>query len=217
MSETNTSNIKANDYVVMVKTVPSLTPMKVGDTYKVVEVNNFDVATITNDTSNVTYYISVNTLNEYFQKVEQTNRPAKHIEVEGVEDSTEIQNYVSLHDVEGLLDGGRIIIMTVFDKCTIVAVQLTTGFVIVESSSCVDPENYSSEMGIEQCLNKIISKVYELQAFTLQYDLAVDALINDEKSLMTLYGDELKFRFTTDDGGYDYCTGDCSDCENDEC
>lgn len=57
---------------------------------------------------------------------------------------------------------------TMGDATTVVRCVLRNGFVIVESSSCVDPANYSEEMGTEICLNKIKDKIWELLGFLLQ-------------------------------------------------
>lgn len=57
--------------------------------------------------------------------------------------------------------------MTMFNKTTIVICQLKNGFVIVESSSCVDPENYDAEVGYEICMNRIANKIWELKGFQL--------------------------------------------------
>lgn len=54
------------------------------------------------------------------------------------------------------------------DRTTVVRCILRNGFEIVESSSCVDPENYSKELGEEICMNKIRDKVWELLGFLLQ-------------------------------------------------
>lgn len=37
--------------------------------------------------------------------------------------------------------------MTVFGKCTVVACKLPSGFVLVESSACISPENYDQALG----------------------------------------------------------------------
>lgn len=54
------------------------------------------------------------------------------------------------------------------DKTTIVHATLVNGFTITESSSCVDPSNYSQKIGIEICLKRIENKVWELLGFLLQ-------------------------------------------------
>ena len=45
---------------------------------------------------------------------------------------------------------------------------LKNGFEIVESSSCVSPENYDEAMGREICMEKIKDKVWMLLGFLLQ-------------------------------------------------
>jgi hypothetical protein len=46
------------------------------------------------------------------------------------------------------------------------------GFEIVESSSCVDKENYSEELGVEICMEKIRDKIWMLLGFLLQTDVS---------------------------------------------
>lgn len=57
---------------------------------------------------------------------------------------------------------------TMGDCTTVVRCVLRNGFVIVESSSCVDPANYSEDMGHEVCMDKIKDKIWELLGFLLQ-------------------------------------------------
>lgn len=57
---------------------------------------------------------------------------------------------------------------TMGDRTTVVRCVLRNGFEIVESSSCVDPKNYSEQMGHDICMNKIKDKIWELLGFLLQ-------------------------------------------------
>lgn len=57
---------------------------------------------------------------------------------------------------------------TMGDRTTVVRCVLRNGFEIVESSSCVDPKNYSEQMGHDICMNKIKDKILELLGFLLQ-------------------------------------------------
>lgn len=57
---------------------------------------------------------------------------------------------------------------TMGENTTVVRCVLKNGFVIVESSSCVDPANYSEKMGTEICMGKIKDKIWELLGFLLQ-------------------------------------------------
>ena len=59
-------------------------------------------------------------------------------------------------------------VTTMGEKTTVVRAVLRNGFEIVESSSCVSPENYDEELGAEICLEKIRDKVWFLLGFLLQ-------------------------------------------------
>lgn len=54
------------------------------------------------------------------------------------------------------------------NKTTVVHAVLKNGFTITESSSCVDPENYSKEIGVNICMERIADKIWELLGFMLQ-------------------------------------------------
>lgn len=59
-------------------------------------------------------------------------------------------------------------VQTVFGKCTVMACKLKNGFIIVESSACVDPSNYDFNMGVEICEERIKNKLWELEGYKLQ-------------------------------------------------
>ena len=59
-------------------------------------------------------------------------------------------------------------ILTLGDKTTVVKATLANDFVIVESSSCVDPANYDEALGADICLGRIKSLVWNLLGFLLQ-------------------------------------------------
>lgn len=59
-------------------------------------------------------------------------------------------------------------VMTLGENTTVVRCVLKNGFVIVESSSCVDPENYSEEIGYNICMEKVRNEVWKLLGFLLQ-------------------------------------------------
>lgn len=56
-------------------------------------------------------------------------------------------------------------------KHTIVAVKLYNGFTIVETTTCVDPKNYSEKIGAEVALGRIKNQIWHLLGFQLQDDL----------------------------------------------
>ena len=59
-------------------------------------------------------------------------------------------------------------VSTIGDKTTLVRAILVNGFEIVESTGCVDKDNYSEDIGAEICLNKIKDKIWYLLGFLLQ-------------------------------------------------
>lgn len=54
-------------------------------------------------------------------------------------------------------------------KTTIVHACLKNGFEVVESSSCVDPKNYSEEVGKTICLGRVKNQTWHLLGFVLQW------------------------------------------------
>jgi len=54
------------------------------------------------------------------------------------------------------------------EKTTVVKATCVNGFVLVESSSCVDPANYDTAIGRDICLNKIKDKLWFCLGFLLQ-------------------------------------------------
>ena len=58
--------------------------------------------------------------------------------------------------------------MTMGEKTTVTQITLKNGFIITESSSCVDPKNYSMEIGESINLEHAKNKIWELLGFLLQ-------------------------------------------------
>ena len=80
---------------------------------------------------------------------------------------------------------------TLGEKTTVVRAALRNGFEIVESSSCVSPENYDEAMGREICLEKIRDKVWMLLGFLLQtavHGCAVTPEVVDEEDYRSTPG-----------------------------
>ena len=53
-------------------------------------------------------------------------------------------------------------------KTTIVNAALINGYTLTEASSCVDPANYSVEIGTKICLERIENQIWGLLGFLLQ-------------------------------------------------
>lgn len=58
---------------------------------------------------------------------------------------------------------------TFSEKTTIVNVKTITGFELIETSSCVDPKNYSKKLGTINALEKANSKIWDYLGFVLQW------------------------------------------------
>lgn len=52
--------------------------------------------------------------------------------------------------------------------CTYVTVRMKNGFTLRESTTCVDPKNYSEEIGKRVCLKRIEDKIWFLLGYALQ-------------------------------------------------
>lgn len=105
------------------------------------------------------------------------------------------KNTVTQSVIDELMESCDIAVTTAFDKCTIVACKLPNGFVIVESSSCVDPANYDEDMGVDICMKNIEKKLWELEGYLLQNQLYMDGITFDNDD------DDLE------------CDGDCENCD----
>lgn len=58
--------------------------------------------------------------------------------------------------------------ITMGEKTTVVRATLVNGYEIVKASACVDPANYSEEIGKEICLEKIKDEIWSYLGFLLQ-------------------------------------------------
>jgi hypothetical protein len=78
------------------------------------------------------------------------------------------KNTVTAAQVKGLMAAAEVETTTLFGKVTVVAVKLPNGFVLVESSGCVDPANYDKDIGVACCMKRIEDKVWMLEGYALQ-------------------------------------------------
>lgn len=77
-------------------------------------------------------------------------------------------NRVTQAQIDKLIKTAEITTETVYDKATIVTVKLANGFVMTESSACVDPGNYDEKVGKAICLERIENRLWELEGYCLQ-------------------------------------------------
>ena len=75
---------------------------------------------------------------------------------------------VDPREIERVMAESSVEVRTVFDKCTVVAMRLPNGFVLVESSGCVSPEDYDEEVGVQICMDELTHRVWQLYGFLQQ-------------------------------------------------
>lgn len=89
------------------------------------------------------------------------------------------ENKVSEGRIRELIENSEKNVTTIFDKVTVVSLKLPNGFVITESSGCVDPENYDEKTGESICMGKIEDRLWELEGYLLQNKLCEEASEKD--------------------------------------
>lgn len=89
---------------------------------------------------------------------------------------SDIKKSITQEDIDQLLAEAEIGVATVHDKCTMVSAKLKNGFIITESSACVDPAKYDVETGFNICMDHIANKLWELEGYALQKKLYEEGL-----------------------------------------
>lgn len=75
---------------------------------------------------------------------------------------------VTQNDIDSLLDKAEVKEIVIFDKCLICAYRFENGFIIVESSACVDPKNFDLDIGRKICREHVENRLWELEGYVLQ-------------------------------------------------
>ena len=71
---------------------------------------------------------------------------------------------VTQAEIDLLLNSADVQVRTEFGKCTVVTVRLRNGFILTESSACVDQANYDTELGKRLCLQHIENRLWSWRA-----------------------------------------------------
>jgi hypothetical protein len=79
---------------------------------------------------------------------------------------------VTQEQIDNIIKNSEIEKTCIFDKCLLVSVKLPNGFILTESSACVDPENYDEKIGYDICMERIENKLWELEGYKLQDSVA---------------------------------------------
>lgn len=78
------------------------------------------------------------------------------------------KNTVTVEKIDEIINNGTLEVQTIGDKTTLVKLETKEGAVIIETSSCVDKDNYDIAVGEELCLKKIKDKLWEYEGYCLQ-------------------------------------------------
>lgn len=100
---------------------------------------------------------------------------------------------------------------------TLVKCTMPNGWTIIETSSCIDPNEYDHEIGVGICKKRIKDEIWKLEAYLLmcqRHDLEALCAAMDEEGVRgktewsikkvfvkVLDGDDLGWRFYADCGG----------------
>lgn len=71
-------------------------------------------------------------------------------------------------NVDILIEKSQLSVKNIENQCIIVTAQLENGFVITETHSFIDKDNFNIGIGVEKCIDKIKNKLWELEAYRLQ-------------------------------------------------
>lgn len=180
--------VNVGDKLVVTKRIAGF--LKEGDIVEIIDANeNGLISFVFGDNFMHKGLMSVSECEQHFEKYEEPKTVAAPT--------------VTPDIIDEIIVNSNIEVMTIFDKCTIVACQLPNGFVIVESSACVSPENYDEETGVNICLDKIADKIWELEGYKLQEELVREEFGLDECPC-------------DDCDEYPYCEECCVEVEEDE-
>lgn len=77
-------------------------------------------------------------------------------------------NFVNEAFIDEIFKRSKVKIEVVYNKNLVVHCQLPNGFCITESSGCVDEKNFSKEIGLKICVERIKNKLWYLYGFLYQ-------------------------------------------------
>ena len=76
---------------------------------------------------------------------------------------------ISPEDLDLFIGPNALGSMKLGEKTTMVEMAVRTGFVMHETSSCVEPENYDHDLGCQICVEKLKDRLWPMLGFVLQW------------------------------------------------
>lgn len=74
-------------------------------------------------------------------------------------------NRVFPERIDAIIDAAEITVEDRFGCMTVVHAKLPCGFIVTETSACIDPDNYDQVLGTEICMKRVRDKVWELEGY----------------------------------------------------
>ena len=78
--------------------------------------------------------------------------------------------------VNAIIENSDIVTNTVFDNCFVMSVKLPNGYVIVESHTFEDTDEYNEELAYDICISNVYEKVLELERYATMHQSNVEIL-----------------------------------------
>lgn len=82
-----------------------------------------------------------------------------------------MSNTVTQSQIDTIMELSKISFEKMGKKTLVGICELPNGFVIVDSSSCVDPDNFDFEIGKSILMERFTNKLWELEGYKLQSEL----------------------------------------------
>lgn len=79
-----------------------------------------------------------------------------------------MSNVVEQSRVQELIDNAKFEQTVLHGQVYVLSCKLPTGYVITESTTCIDIANFDEEVGKEICINKIVDKIWELEGYLVK-------------------------------------------------
>lgn len=74
-------------------------------------------------------------------------------------------NRVFPEQIDAIMDAAEVTVEDRFGCMTVVHAKLPCGFIITETSACIDPANYDQSVGAGICMKRVRDKVWELEGY----------------------------------------------------
>ena len=72
--------------------------------------------------------------------------------------------------IDRLMEDSDYEVYDCFGCCTVVVMRMPNGYVLVESSGCINPEQYDRELGIAYCKEALKRKAWQLEGYRRKHE-----------------------------------------------